>query len=134
MRKLPRVAGLILCKRMEVNPSKVEMSLAGLFTSLSFSSWPAPAPPFTVYAALYDGLGEGRIELILTRLETERDVYVHTKWIAFSDRQVLVHLETRVRKCEFPAPGRYALALRFDERELARRYLDIKQAKEVSDE
>ena len=41
MRKLPEVAGLILCKRMEVNTATVELCLAGLFHTLEFSKWPA---------------------------------------------------------------------------------------------
>ena len=43
MRKLPDVAGLILCKRMEVNTAAVEFCLAGLFHTLEFSRWPAVA-------------------------------------------------------------------------------------------
>ena len=62
-------------KRMEVNPAAVEISLVGLFHTLAFSAWPAHAP-FTVYAALQDGLWEGTMELFVMHLETEGDAFI----------------------------------------------------------
>lgn len=126
MRKLPKVAGLILCKRMEVNPAKVEMSLVGVFHSLTFSTWPAYAKPFTVYAELFDAAAEGTMELVLMHLETEKVVYRRQKWFASSDRQLVFHSEIRVGNCVFPAPGQYSVVLRLDGDELARRYLEVR--------
>ncbi len=126
MSKLPRVAGLILCKRMEMNPAEAELSLVGLFHSLSFSVWPTLAPLFTVYTEVYDAEAEGIMELVLMRLETEKEIYFQRKWFASSDRQLTYRLEWRVSKCVFPAPGRYLLKLRLDRRELSRRYLEVR--------
>ncbi len=125
MKKLPRVAGLILCKRMEVNPTTVEMSLVGLFDTLEFSQWPAYAAPFTAYATLFDALAEGKMELTVTHLESEEVVYTQQKWFASSDRRLVFHTEMRVRRCIFPAPGRHAVTLQLDGQELTRRYLDV---------
>jgi hypothetical protein len=123
--KLPRVIGLTLCKRLGVDPTSGELSLVGIFQSLRFSAWPSPAHPFTAYALLYDGVGEGTIELVVNRLETEADIYTYQRWFVLPGRGMPVHLEILVRKCSFPAPGRYGLILRFDKNELTRRHLDI---------
>ncbi len=126
MSKSPRIAGLILCKRMEVNPAAVEMSLVGVFHSLTFPAFPAHAP-FMVYAEVYDALAEGTMELAVMRLENEEVVYSHKRWFAASDRGLTFRQEWRVRKCVFPVPGRYALSLRLDDLELTKRYLDVKE-------
>jgi len=125
MSKLPKVAGLILCKRMEMNPANVDLSLIGLFHALSFSAWPALAPPFTVYTEVYDARAEGIMRLAIVCLETEEEVYWHTKWFASSDRRLTYRMEWRVTQCRFPAPGRYLLSLRLDRKELSRRYLEV---------
>jgi hypothetical protein len=125
MVKPPKVAGLILCKRIGIDVAVGEMSLVGLIQVLSFGEWPAPADPFTVYAVLYGGSGEGTMELVITRLETEEDIYVHQRWSGFSGQGLSVHLEIPVRGCIFPRPGRYALTLRFDEQQLSQRYFDV---------
>jgi hypothetical protein len=125
MIKLPRVIGLTLCKRLGIDTTSGEFSLVGIFQALTFSAWPSPAYPFTAYALLYDGAGEGTIELVVNRPETEADIYFYKRWIAFPGMGLPVHLEIPVRKCVFPAPGRYSLILRFDKSELTRRHLDI---------
>jgi hypothetical protein len=127
MTKPPRIAALILCKRMEVIPARVEMSLVGVFNSLQFSTWPTPPYPFTVYTELYDAEGEGTMDLDVMRLETEQVIYRRPRWFASSDRGLTFPVEWRVRKCCFPAPGRYMLTLRLDGTELSRRFLDVKQ-------
>src|SRR5262245_58413690 len=99
-------------------------SLAGTFHTLAFDRWPAEGVPFTAYAALYGGQGEGTIELLVTRLETERIVYRYRRWYAAPGPRT-VHLEIKVRRCLFPAPGRYGLRLRFDGKDLTFRFLDV---------
>jgi hypothetical protein len=125
MVKPPKVAGLILCKRVGIDVAVGEMSLVGLIQVLSFATWPAPADPFAVYAVLYGGSGEGTIELIITRLETEEDIYTRQRWTGFTGQGLIVHMEIPVRGCIFPGPGRYVATLRFDEYELTQRYFDV---------
>jgi hypothetical protein len=120
----PRVVGLVLCERMAINPAPLRLSLEGMFHALTFESWPAPAA-FTVYAALQGGHAEGTMELCLTRLETEEDVYRYQRWFAFSDPHLTVQMEIPVRRCVFPGPGRYRFSLRFDGDELSGRLLDV---------
>jgi hypothetical protein len=132
MIKLPRVIGLTLCKRLDVDPTSGELSLVGIFQQLTFSAWPSPAYPFTAYALLYDGVGEGTIELVVNRLETEEDIYTYQRWFPLPGRGMPVHVEIPVRKCSFPAPGRYNLILRIDKDELTQRHLDIYSERSAS--
>jgi hypothetical protein len=132
MVKLPRVVGLVLCNSLRVDPAVGELSLVGVFQSLTFSTWPSPAQPFVAYALLYGGQGEGTMELVVTRLDTERDIYSHKRWFAFPEQGLPIHLQVSVRQCVFPAPGRYGVTLRFDKNELTSRYLDIKAKRETS--
>jgi hypothetical protein len=101
------------------------MSLVGIFHQLAFQTWPAAAE-FTVYAALYGGLGEGTMELTINQLETEREIFNFQRWSAFADQTMTVNLEIPVRRCIFPGPGRYRLAITFDKEELAFRLLDLR--------
>ncbi len=125
MIRLPRVLGLIFCERMEVDRSRVEVSLIGLFQSQRFTEFPSPPLAFTVYSALYDGVGEGTMKLSILRLETEEWIYSYTRWFTFPGRQRLTQLELKARRCVFPAPGRYRIVLSFDKHRLAERLLDV---------
>lgn len=125
MIRLPRVLGLIFCERMEVDPSRAEVALVGLFHTRRFPKFPTPPQTFTVYTALYDGVGEGTIQLTAIRLETEEETYRYTRWIAFPGRQRLTQLELIARRCVFPAAGRYDLQLSFNGESLSDRLLDV---------
>jgi hypothetical protein len=125
MIKLPQVVGLYPCDRIDLNTQTGQVSLVGIFHSLHFRAFPSPRKKFTVYAALYDGLGEGTMDLRITRLETEGDIYSHARWYSFPGRGRLAHVDVPVTKCAFPAPGRYAFKLRFDKQELTQRLVEI---------
>jgi hypothetical protein len=106
MAKLPRVLGLLLCEKMDVDPRVGKASLVGIFHGLRFRAFPTPAQSFTVYAALYGGRGEGTMELGCTRLENEQDIYRYRKWTAFPGPGQPSTVEIKVTRCVFPAPGR----------------------------
>jgi Family of unknown function (DUF6941) len=125
--KPPRVVGLVLCKSIGLDPVKVEYNLAGVFHSLYFRRWPTPPQPFFIYAALHGGSGDGTLELLVSRLETEERVYRYKRPYAIPAPDLVVHLEIPVRGCSFPAAGRYGLSLRVDEKEIAFRILDVRQ-------
>ncbi len=124
MVRLPKIVGLTLCDHIDVDPQTGQFSLVGVFHSRHFRKFPTPVVPFTVYAALYGGQGEGTIELAVKQAETESDIYRLQKWLSFPDRQ-LINLELKVPRCVFPEPGRYLLALRFDKQNLTNRALNI---------
>lgn len=125
MAKLPEVVALMLCEKLNVDTQTGQVSLVGIFNSLRFADFPTAPQSFTVYVALLGGAGEGKMKLVINRLETESDIYAIQKWVAFPNRWMIVNLEIRLRECVFPSPGRYSLQLCFDDRDLAQRYLDI---------
>ncbi len=125
--KPPRVVGLVLCKSIGLDPVKAEYNLTGVFHSLYFRKWPTPPQPFFAYTALHGGEGDGTIELWVSRLETEERVYRYKRWHTIADPDLVIHLEIPLQKCSFPAPGRYGLSLRFDEKEIAFLILEVRQ-------
>jgi hypothetical protein len=124
--KPPRVLGPILCKSTTFDPATGATTLFGAFNALFHSSWPTPPEQFTVYAGLHGGVGEGTIELAVYRLETEERIHRYQRWFAVPDPSIVLTLDLRVRRCIFPAPGRYALRLRFDGVEAALTLLDLR--------
>jgi hypothetical protein len=123
--KLPRVFSLLLCDRLAFDPAAGQASLVGVFQALRFRTFPSPPQSFTVYTALYDGIGEGTMEVVVTRLESEKDIGSYQRWFTLPGRARVVNFVTEFKRCVFEAPGRYAIALRFDKQELTHRYLDI---------
>lgn len=123
--KKPLVVGLTICKRMAVDPSQGETSLIGLFHSLGFRQFPTPAQSFTVYGALYGGTGEGIMELVCSRMETEEDVYRYQKWLYLPGPGTVTNLEMKVTRCSFPASGTYAFTLRVDGESLTHRSFEV---------
>jgi hypothetical protein len=92
-------------------------SVVNVFHALHFPTFPSRRQNFSVYAALYDGEGEGTMEsmeLVLSRLETEEDRILHRRWFTFPGRGQVANVEIPVIGCVFPAPGRYGFSLIFD--------------------
>jgi hypothetical protein len=124
MPKEPKQVGLILCDRMHVDPSAGKMSLVGLFTSLRFPSFPTPVRPFTAYALLYGGEGEGRMRLEVKRAGDEQPISKKEVWRGFTPDQ-LSTAEIKLAKCAFPSPGRYIATLFFEGAIVAQTVLDV---------
>jgi hypothetical protein len=123
--RLPRAFGLVLCDRMAFDPGTAEVSLVGIFQARRFRNFPSPPQRFTVYTTLYDGVGEGTMEVVVSRLETEEDVGSYKKWFTLPGRGQVVNLALELKRCVFPAPGRYGVLLCFDGKEITDRYLEI---------
>jgi hypothetical protein len=127
MSKLPAAVGLVVRRRLEVDTSTGYVNLIGICHELHYRRFPTLPEPFTIYVHLYGGTGEGTIELLILSLETEQEVYRYRRWAAFGAGQ-FVHLEIRIRRCSFPAPGRYLLKLHYDSELLSDRVFDAKGA------
>src|SRR5262245_61211617 len=107
MIQAPSVVGLVLCEKLDVDIVGRRLSLIGLFHSRRVATFPSPRQQFTVYAALSDAVGEGRMRLEIHSLGGAGLVYAYERWFAApSDRLLVLHLEIPVRRCVFPAPGR----------------------------
>ena len=124
--KLPRVVGLVLCRSMTFDPEAGGHTLTGVFNTLVCPSWPSPPQQFMAFAGLQGGRGEGTIELVIQRMATEQRVYRFRRWYTLPDPQLVSSLELPIRRCVFPAPGRYGVSLRFEGSELTSRTLDVR--------
>jgi hypothetical protein len=62
---------------------------------------------------------------VVTRLETEEDIYRYQRWIGLLGGAEVTHAELPLRRCVFPAPGRYAFVLKYDGNHLTQRLLDV---------
>jgi hypothetical protein len=120
---------VVLCEQMETDPQAARTSLVGLFHARQIRRFPSPRQVFTVYTTFFDGVGEGTMELVITRQETEREIYRYQRWQRLPGRGLPANVEIKVTKCVFPAPGRYALTLLLDGQEITTRFLDIFPAK-----
>jgi hypothetical protein len=124
MPKAPEPVALILCDGMHVDVSTAKLSLVGLFTSLRFASFPTPARPFTAYALLYGGEGEGRIRLEVKRADSEQPIYNQELWRGFVPGLIST-AEVKAARCAFPSPGRYIATLFFEDEIVAHTILDV---------
>jgi hypothetical protein len=131
MVRLPKVIGLVLCKSFRFLPPRGKPSLIDIFHALRFSHFPSPTLNFIVYFALYDGIGEGIMELKITRMEDEEDLVVLEERVHLLGPGMHRNCLVAVRDCSFPAPGNYSITVRLrDENEdlpndLALRYLEV---------
>jgi hypothetical protein len=133
MVRLPKVVGLVLCKGLSFLPPRGRPSLVDIFHALRFHHFPSPKTNFTVYFALYDGLGEGIMELKITRLENEEDLVTKEEKVDLPGRAMYRNCLMSVKGCRFPAPGNYSITLRFRgesedmPNDLALRYFEVFQ-------
>jgi hypothetical protein len=125
MEPRPVVLGLNLCDYVIIEERTKKVSLVGMFTGLGVTDFPALAPPFSVFALLTDGLGSATIELVLTRLENNDQIYSHTGSLTFPDKVAEVASHLRLRRCVLPAPGLYQFTLMVDGEWAAQRRLRV---------
>lgn len=121
----PRVVCLTLCDKIVVAGG--ELSLANLRHEFRLPQFPSLPQPFTVYTALADGSEEGTLQLRVLQLPSEQLIYRYRRWLAFPSEPRILNLEIRVRKCIFPAPGRYTVGLRFEDGILSQRWIDVRR-------
>ena len=65
------------------------------------------------------------MELAVTRLETDREVFALHRRLSFQDRLVEVKAVFRLGNCEFPEPGAYLMTLLMDGEWVAQRRFQV---------
>jgi len=120
--KLPEVVGLTLCERFEINQGIA--SLVGVFQGLHFAAFPTPVKQFVAYSGLSGKSLEGTMELTVTRLAGEKDLFSLKRWLSFPGHVITINLLVPVT-CVFPALGSYSISLRFHNEVLTQRILEI---------
>ncbi|HBI42045.1 MAG TPA: hypothetical protein DDY78_04185 [Planctomycetales bacterium] len=115
----PKALGLFLCDQVIFDRDTQKPCLIGCFAGMAVNDFPSAPQRFDVFAALTDGLGPVTMDLTVTHLDTEEQVYTRIVTVAFSDPLRVINLRCRVGECFFPYPGSYMVALSVADTEIA---------------
>jgi hypothetical protein len=121
----PTPVSLILCEQVIVDQSSHNPSPINIFTGLAVESFPSSPQRFSVFAALTDSQGVGRLELRGIRLDTGEQFYSQKYTIDFPDRATVVNVNIRLRNIRFPVAGVYEFLLLIDDHLMAQRRLRV---------
>jgi hypothetical protein len=119
----PTALALMLCEQVIVDLHSHNPSLVGIFTGLAVEDFPSEAQRFSVFAALTDAQGLGRVEVRCIRLDTGDQVYAQQYPIEFPDRATVVNV--RLRHVRFPVKGAYDFLLLVDGHLISQRRLRV---------
>lgn len=121
----PTALALVLCEQVIVDQQSQNVSPINIFTGLAVDAFPSLPQRLSVFAALTDAQGAGRIELRCLRLDTGDQFYEQQYSIAFPDRATVVNVHIRVRNIRFPVAGVYEFLLLVDNHLIAQRTLRV---------
>lgn len=121
----PKALGLFLCDQVFFDRDTQKPCLIGCFAGMAVSEFPSGPQRFDVFAALTDGLGAVTIDLTVTHLDTEEQVYTRRTVVAFSDPLRVLNLRCRVGDCSFPKSGSYMVTLSVADTEIAHCRLQV---------
>jgi hypothetical protein len=110
----PVAVGLAICEQVIVEEGTRNVTLVNCFNILRLRELPSVASRLVVHAALTDGLGDGRVSLVVNRLDTFEEIYARHARVSFTNPLQEVRLLFRPRKCSFPVPGWYQASLLVD--------------------
>jgi hypothetical protein len=101
----PTVVGLPVCEQVVVEEGTKNVTLVNCFTALKVSKFPSEPRRFVVFAVLTDGAGDVNLEVVITRLEDNEEIYRQSARVRFADRLREVRFIFRVGNCTFPTAG-----------------------------
>jgi hypothetical protein len=122
----PVAVGLTLCDYLVIEEGTRKVSLVGYLVKLTAERFPFTPPPFYVFAALTDGLGDATIDLVVSRLDSLDELYARQLRVNFSSRLRERQVVFRISDCVFGAPGAYQFTLYVDGEWVAQRRLVIR--------
>jgi hypothetical protein len=121
----PIALGMTIREKVIVEERTKNVTLVSCFTRLIVEDFPSPPQRFTLFAALKGGLGNGIMEVVGTRLDTDETIYVRQVLIQFPNRLMEVRFIFRVTDCSFPEVGIYHFTLLIDGEWLAQHELHV---------
>ncbi len=128
----PAALGLLLCDQLIIEQRTQKPSAIGIFTGITTDRFPSSPQRLDVFAALTDGLGDGTIDLLVTQLEGDQQIFAQSMEMTFPDPLKVVNVRFRFRQLSFPSPGVYVFALVVDGEEIAQRRIHVYQGEEPS--
>jgi hypothetical protein len=103
----PTASGLILCEQVIIEEKTRNVSLVNTMGRLHCSTFPSPPQRLVIYAALTNGMGEGTMSLVVSRLDMLEEVDQRRWQMRFTSPLRIVRLMLRPPALSFPAPGQY---------------------------
>jgi hypothetical protein len=122
----PIALGIVLCEKVIVEEGTRSATLVSVFKRLEVERFPSPPQQFALAAWLTDGQGDGRLELVIKRLETDEEIYAARRPLHLPNQLAEVRVTLHIRDCVFPAPGQYEAVLQADGVWIARRKFSVR--------
>ena len=82
----PLSIGLTFCHSIIIEEGTRNLTLVGTFFGFRAVEFPFTPAPFQVIASLVGGHGEGELELAVTQLETDEELFAIHRRLSFPDR------------------------------------------------
>ncbi len=121
----PVARGLFLCDYVIVEESTRKISLIGEMNRIRCPFFPIRPSPFYAFSLLSGAAGEGRMDLWVTELRTDRVVYTRTEPARFPDRFAEHRCVLRIDDWLIHLPGMYEFTLLVDAEWVAQRRLEV---------
>src|SRR4051794_1231891 len=96
----PLSIGLTLCNSIIIEEGTRNLTLVGSFQGFRADEFPFTPSPFYAVTALVGGHGEGELELAVTHLESDDELFAIHRRLSFPDRLIPVRVSYRLRNCE----------------------------------
>jgi hypothetical protein len=108
---VPTASGLLVCEQVIIDKRTDNVTPVNCFTTLKAERFPSEPQRFSIFALLTDGAEEVKLDVIISRLDNDADVYRQSLRLWFGDRLQQVRFIYRITRCIFPAPGVYEVQL-----------------------
>lgn len=129
----PVALGLTLCDYVIVEEGTAKASLIGTFADLGVGEAPSRPRTFWAVATLTDGSGTGTIHLVITKLDTDEEVYTSDAVaVEFPGKLAEVRLAFQLEDWSFPDLGWYQFTLLVDGEYVTQRCLELYLAEDLS--
>jgi len=125
MLQVPNVVGLTLCEDVVTDATSRNVTLVNAFGRLRCSTFPSPPRRLVVSTALTDGLGDGMMSLVVSRLDTLEEIAERDWRMRFTDPLRIVRLILRFSELSFPMAGGYQFSLSADGEWVAQTVLQV---------
>lgn len=119
----PSAVGLILCEQVIIEEKSRNVTVVNSMSRLVCRAFPSLPQRLVVGALLRDGLGQGRMTLIVSRSDTPEDFYERSWSVNFLDPLRDIRLIVRLHDPTFPVPGRHQFSLLADGESIAQSVL-----------
>ena len=127
MSQKPAAIGLLVCEQVIVEETTRNVTPVNCFTRRFVEQFPSEPIALVVFAILKDGIGEIRLNLVISRLDTYDEILQRSVLVRFAGPLQEVRCLFRIQGCSFPVSGEYEFALFADLEPIALRTIRIKE-------